>query len=115
MNSSGGGDSAGPELVTYDTMNREIRDSLHFAILNGDWLYEQQREYPPSSWMQQVGLRPDQKPDVVNYAPTIVGVWENYKTYLSRGRNLAEWHRNVPSFYTWTKRLRRLTTNRCSA
>jgi hypothetical protein len=81
-------------------MNREIRDSLHFAILNGDWLYEQQREYPPSNWMQQVGLRPDQKPDVVNYAPTIVGVWENYKTYLSRGRNLAEWHRYVPSFYT---------------
>ena len=100
-NQRGGGDSAGPELVTYDTMNREIRDSLHFAILNGDWLYEQQREYPPSRWMQQVGLRPDQKPDVVKYAPTIVGVWENYKTYLSRGRNLAEWHRHVPSFYTY--------------
>jgi phosphodiesterase/alkaline phosphatase D-like protein len=100
-NQRGGGDSAGPELATYDTMNREIRDSLHFAILNGDWLYEQQREYPASSWMQQVGLRPDQKPDVVDYAPTIVGVWENYKTYLSRGRNLAEWHRHVPSFYTY--------------
>ena len=100
-NQRGGGDSAGPELVTYDTMNQEIRDSLHFAILNGDWLYEQQREYPPSSWMQQVGLRPDQKPGVVNYAPTITGVWENYKTYLSRGRNLAEWHRHVPSFYTY--------------
>jgi hypothetical protein len=100
-NQRGGGDSAGPELVTYDTMNREIRDSLHFAILNGDWLYEQQREYSPSRWMQQVGLRPDQKPTVVQYAPTIVGVWENYKTYLSRGRNLAEWHSHVPSFYTY--------------
>jgi hypothetical protein len=31
---------------------------------------------------------------------TVTGVWENYKTYLSRGANLAEWHRNVPSYFT---------------
>ena len=32
-------------------------------------------------------------------APTIVGVWENYKLYLERGLNLADWHREVPSFF----------------
>ena len=32
--------------------------------------------------------------------PTIVGVWENYKLYLSRGVPPATWHRNVPSNIT---------------
>jgi alkaline phosphatase D len=27
-------------------------------------------------------------------------VWENYKYFLERGANLAEWHRQVPSYYT---------------
>ena len=27
-------------------------------------------------------------------------MWENYKIYLERGRNLSEWHRHIPSFYT---------------
>jgi hypothetical protein len=36
----------------------------------------------------------------VRTAPTIVGVWENYKVYLERGNNLALWHRVVPSFFT---------------
>ncbi|MEC7394798.1 MAG: alkaline phosphatase D family protein, partial [Verrucomicrobiota bacterium] len=31
---------------------------------------------------------------------SIVGVWENYKVFLERGKNLSEWHRHVPSFYT---------------
>ncbi len=36
---------------------------------------------------------------IVDLAPTIVGVWENYKLYLSRGANLAAWHREMPSFF----------------
>jgi alkaline phosphatase D len=40
-------------------------------------------------------------PRVLQVAPTMVGVWENYRLYLSRGSNLAEWHRNVPSFFTF--------------
>lgn len=40
-------------------------------------------------------------PRVVRIAPTIVGVWENYKTYLIRGENLARWHRHIPSFFTF--------------
>jgi len=100
-NPKGGGDSVGPTLPVYDTLNAEVRDSIHFAILNGDWLYEQEREYPASKWLQQVGLTPEETPRIVDLAPTITGVWENYKTFLSRGRNLSEWHRYVPSFYTY--------------
>ena len=40
-------------------------------------------------------------PPLIRYAPTIVGVWENYKVYLERGKNLAAWHREIPSFFTF--------------
>tara|TARA_R110002096_G_scaffold16106_11_gene55026 strand:- start:13182 stop:15032 length:1851 start_codon:yes stop_codon:yes gene_type:complete len=100
-NQSAGGNSVGPTVPVFDTLNEQVRDSIHFAILNGDWLYEVQRDHSPKSWLQSVGLEPDQKPRVVEMMPTVVGVWENYKTYLSRGRNLSEWHRNIPSYYTY--------------
>ena len=91
----------GPSLPTYTTMLREIRDSIDFAILNGDWLYEEKRDYRPSSWQQQMKLVDDQIPELVQIAPTTVGVWENYKLYLSRGKNLSQWHRHVPSYFTF--------------
>ena len=90
----------GPALPTFRTMLNQIKDKINFAILNGDWLYEAKRDYQAECWLSQVGLAEDQTPDVVKYAPNIVGVWENYKTYLDRGHNLALWHRVVPSFYT---------------
>ncbi len=99
-NQSGNGDSVGPQLPVFDTLNRQVRDKVHFAILNGDWLYEDRREYSMGDWLHQVGLTPDLTPGIVKKAPTITGVWENYKTYWARGRNLSEWHRYVPSFYT---------------
>ena len=100
-NQRGGGDSAGPTLPVFDTLNAQVRDKVNFAILNGDWLYENRRDYPASEWLHQVGLGSlGQAPDIVRKAPTVVGVWENYKTYLERGRNLSEWHRHMPSFYT---------------
>lgn len=100
-NQRGSGDSAGPHLPVYDVLNSEWREKVHFAILNGDWLYEDRREYPAKSWLHQVGLDGmEDAPRLVQKAPSIVGVWENYKIYLERGRNLSEWHRHVPSFYT---------------
>ena len=100
-NQKGGGDSAGPTVPVFDTLNKKVRDQVHFAILNGDWLYEFQRDYPPQSWAYQAGLPGlEAAPSIVKQAPTIVGVWENYKAYLHRARNLSEWHRHVPSFYT---------------
>ena len=100
-NQGGGGDSAGPTVPVFKTLNAKVRDNINFAILNGDWLYEQRRDYSPKDWLRQVGLDTMlQAPRIVQKAPTVVGVWENYKTYLARGRNLSEWHRHVPSFYT---------------
>ena len=100
-NQGGGGDSAGPTVPVFKTLNAKVRENINFAILNGDWLYEQRRDYPPKDWLGQVGLNSMEKaPRIVQKAPTVVGVWENYKTYLARGRNLSEWHRHVPSFYT---------------
>ncbi|HBM79074.1 MAG TPA: alkaline phosphatase, partial [Verrucomicrobiales bacterium] len=99
-NPKGGGDSVGPTLPIFDTLNTKVRDQIHFAILNGDWLYETRRDYPPSEWLHQVGLSEDKTPRLVEKAPTIVGVWQNYKDLLHRGRNLAEWHRHMPTYYT---------------
>ncbi|MFT5109153.1 MAG: alkaline phosphatase D, partial [Pseudoalteromonas tetraodonis] len=100
-NQRGNGDSGGATLPAFDTLNREVRDSIHFAIQNGDWLYENRREYNTREWMHQVGLDDiAAAPDIVRKSPPIVGIWENYKTYLTRGRNLSEWHRHVPTFYT---------------
>ncbi len=99
-NQRAGGNSVGPTLPVYDTLNAKVRDTIDFAILNGDWLYEDRREYLAKDWLHQVGLNPDKTPNIVEKAPTIVGVWENYKIFMERGRNLSEWHRHVPTYYT---------------
>ena len=93
--------SVGPSLPAFATMLDHLRDDIHFAILNGDWLYEARRDYHPGQWLGQVGRSKDALPKTVRVAPTIVGVWENYKHFLSQGHNLAAWHRNVPSFFTY--------------
>ncbi|MBI3463772.1 MAG: alkaline phosphatase D family protein [Planctomycetes bacterium] len=91
---------AGYGLPLYKTMNDRIQDQVYFTIHNGDWLYEEVRTYTPGEWLRQVGATAEQMPPVVSAAPTLVGVWENYKLYLDRGKNLAAWHRNVPAFFT---------------
>ena len=103
---TGSGSNFGGALPTYSTMLRDLKrdeekSRIDFAILNGDWLYEEKRDYPPDGWLQQVGILEDRKPRIVEIAPTIVGVWENYKHYYNEGPNLTEWHRNIPSFFTF--------------
>jgi alkaline phosphatase D len=93
--------SLGPELPTFRTMLREIADDIHFAILNGDWLYEVRREFTPRRWAAQVDVTEDKIPDVLRAAPTLAGVWENYKFFLEQGEPLSHWHREVPSFFTY--------------
>lgn len=93
--------SAGPSMPIYDTLNEHVADKVHFAIFNGDWVYEEDRDYPVAAWMGQVRAEEYEKPEIVELAPAVVGVWENYKTYMSRGRNLMEWHNRVPSFFTF--------------
>lgn len=83
----------------YEVLNRDWADRVHFHIMNGDWLYEELREYPAEAWRLVQGA--EELPGVVRDAPTVVGVWENYKLYLSRGTELSSWHRNVPSCFTF--------------
>ena len=91
----------GHSLPLYRTMNEKIAKDIDFAIMNGDWLYEELRETSPNAWLAANGLRPDQAPKTLVDMPTIAGVWENYRLYLSRGIPLSQWHRNVPSFFTF--------------
>jgi phosphodiesterase/alkaline phosphatase D-like protein len=94
--------SSGPSLPAFRTMLKHLKDRVHFAVLNGDWLYERRRDFKPSQWRQQVQLDDaTESPSVVQDAPTIVGVWQNYKHFLEQGENLARWHRYVPSFFTF--------------
>ncbi|MCK0190888.1 alkaline phosphatase D family protein [Arenibacter sp. F20364] len=91
----------GPSLPTYTTMLKEVKDEVNFAVMNGDWLYEEKRDYPLTEWLKANNLKKAEQPKMVTHAPTVVGVWENYKSYLDRAENLAEWHRHVPSYFTF--------------
>lgn len=91
----------GPSLPTYATMYRELAGKALFSIMNGDFIYEEHRSMPVADWLMQVGLAPAQAPSVVTVMPNIVGLWENYKTYLSRGVNLATWQRHMPTVFTF--------------
>jgi len=89
----------GHQTPTYENLNRDWADKVHFHIMNGDWLYEELREYPPEAWRLTQGV--SEFPLAVQVMPTVVGVWENYKLYLSRGVELSKWHRHVPSYFTF--------------
>ncbi len=41
---------------TYENLNRDWADKVHFHMMNGDWLYEELREYPPEAWRLTQGL-----------------------------------------------------------
>ncbi|MBG86498.1 MAG: alkaline phosphatase [Verrucomicrobiales bacterium] len=89
----------GHRAPTYEHLNKDWARKVHFHIMNGDWLYEELREHPVEAWRLAQGI--EKLPEVVQVMPTIVGVWENYKLYLSRGIGLSKWHRNVPSYFTF--------------
>ena len=92
---------AGPDLPSYDILNEQWTNKVLFGINNGDFIYEEDRDFSLDQWQSQVHIVDEDTPEVLTLAPSIVGVWENYKTYLSRGLNLMRWHQNVPNFYTF--------------
>ena len=106
-NQNPSGSPVGAALTTHGTMlrtliDRKAKSKIDFAILNGDWLYENDsRLYSPEQWRGQVGIGEAASPRVVRLMPNIVGVWENYKDFYDKGKNLRDWHRNVPSYYTF--------------
>ena len=89
----------GHRAPVYENLNQDWANKTHFHIMNGDWLYEELRTYPAEAWRLTQGV--NTLPPVVENAPSIVGVWENYKLYMSRGVERAKWHRNVPSYFTF--------------
>ncbi|HSG73306.1 MAG TPA: alkaline phosphatase D family protein [Planctomycetaceae bacterium] len=91
----------GPATPTFKTILKDHADDIHFSIQNGDWLYENQRVFKPEQWLAQVNKPKGPAPALVQAAPTITGVWENYKDYLSQSTNLSEFHRHVPCFFTY--------------
>ena len=91
----------GPSLPAHATMLRELPDKVDFSIMNGDFIYEEHRSMPVSDWLMETGLAPGGEPEVLKLASPVVGIWENYKTYLSRGVNLAAWQRNMPTLFTF--------------
>ena len=94
-----GNKQLGPDQPAFRTMLRELDGRIAFAIQNGDWLYEEQRDYAPEDWLRHSGV--SVFPRLVEVAPTLVGVWQNYKLYLERGADMAAWHREVPSFFVF--------------
>ena len=101
------GSATGSALLTHGTMLRKLvsstsKSGIDFAILNGDWLYENEtRRYSAQEWREQTGIGEAPLPRIVSLMPTIAGVWENYKDFYNQGANLRAWHRNVPSYYTF--------------
>ena len=95
------GHGGGYNAQAFKTMFEKLKDKVHFSIQNGDWLYEDSRSYSPEQWARQVGVAASKVPGILRIAPTLAGVWENYKVYLDRGRNLAHYHRHVPTFFTF--------------
>ncbi|MGH7960188.1 MAG: alkaline phosphatase D family protein, partial [Opitutaceae bacterium] len=91
----------GPGLPAYATMLRELQGKALFSIMNGDFIYEEHRSMPVADWLKQAGLTTQQIPPIVQLAPNVVGMWENYKSYLSRGVNLAAWQRHMPTVFTF--------------
>lgn len=89
----------GHDSPTIRHLNDDWAGKVHFHIMNGDWLYEEERDYPAEAWRLTQGV--DELPPPLQVMPTLAGVWENYKLYLSRQNELARWHRNVPSYFTF--------------
>lgn len=94
------GNGMGPGLPAFKTMRETLRDKVHFSILNGDWLYEDKRDFTVPQWLSQNGLAAGAEPRIVQLCPSITGVWENYKFFLERGVNMAAWHKEMPCYYT---------------
>jgi alkaline phosphatase D len=44
------GNGTGPGLPAYETMLRTLAGKVHFSIMNGDWLYEDKREFTVEDW-----------------------------------------------------------------
>ena len=66
--------------------------------MNGDWLYEELRVYPPEAWRLVQGL--SEFPRIVDVMPTIVGVGEN----VTIDQYAADRFDSVSDTYDWQRK-----------
>lgn len=88
----------GELAATYTTMLNNLKDKIYFQIQNGDWLYEDNRDFTQEQWIKANNIK--DVPEITDLAVGITGVWENYKTYLNRSQALSNFYREVPIFVT---------------
>lgn len=62
---------------SFDTLFRQHGDEIQFHIMNGDTIYEEDRD------------------------GTLDGLWNNYRLYWKRGRSFARLTRSVPAIFTY--------------
>lgn len=84
--------------ATYTTMLNNLKDKIYFQIQNGDWLYEDNRDFTKEQWVQANNVK--NVPAITDLAVGLTGVWENYKTYLGRSKPLSNFYREIPLFVT---------------
>ena len=95
------GRCADPRLGLFDVALKQLEETIHFAIQTGDFIYEdnEARMFTPEQWIGEMGLSNDAIPRLINVAPRLVGVWENYKRYLEKSPPLSKWHRHIPGWF----------------
>ncbi len=52
----------GPALPAFKTMLERLPGKIDFAILNGDWIYEERGTTRPEDWLSDVGLTENEAP-----------------------------------------------------
>ena len=87
------------DMPVFETMMNKLHGKIHFQIMNGDFIYEDGRELALTEWQSRNRVSDANVPRLLSIAPTLVGVWENYKLYYDRSPNLRRFHRNIPAFF----------------
>ncbi len=88
-------------LAPYRTMLGKHAGDIDFTMQLGDWLYEADRDSPVSGWQAESVPAGRPIPAIIEQAPNLVGVWQNYKTYLDTNPYMAQWHSLVPSYFAF--------------
>lgn len=88
--------SPGPQVVAMKTAWRLFGESTLFSIQHGDFIYEDGRDYTAEQWRRD---HPEAgAPRILDLAPAVAGVWNNYRLYFRRSPALSRWHAHIPNF-----------------
>ncbi len=83
----------------HATLFRDAGDKVDFHLVLGDWIYEQDRRFKPSRWLNESAPPGTAMPPLLQIVPSLAGAWQNYKTYYDNDRDLRLWHATVPSIF----------------